>query len=90
MTAAPPDQFAVADKEAEALAAARSDLSNNDDARTQLRREMMGVEFKMALRNFREGLRGMIRVSPLTSVITAALIGAAWSRRGRRRRPVRR
>ena len=89
MTVAPPDQFPVADKEAQALAAARADLSDNDNARNQLRREVMGVELKMALRDLREGLRGMIRVSPLTSVITAALIGAAWSRRSRRR-PVRR
>ncbi len=89
MSAAPPDQFDVADKAAQALAGAHAQLTANDDTRKQLRREVAGAEFRLALRNLREGLRGMIRVSPLLSIATAALLGAAWSRRGRRR-PIRR
>ena len=89
MSAAPPDQFDVVDKAAESLAGARAQLAANDDERSQLQRQMMGAEFRLALRDLRDGVRGMIRVSPLLSVATAALIAAFWARRGRRR-PVRR
>jgi hypothetical protein len=87
MSAAPADQFAVA--ETQALEDARTRLSSNDDTRADLQREVMGAELKLALKDLREGVRGMIRVSPLTSVFAAALIGMVMARR-RRRRDVRR
>ena len=85
MSAAPPDEFAVAATAPETLATAQAELSVNDDERLQLRRKMAVTELRLAVRDLQQGLRGMIRVSPLLSVATAALIGAAWSRRGRRR-----
>jgi hypothetical protein len=87
MTVATPDQFV--DKTAQALAEARADLSAADDARAELKSKAAGVELKLALRDLREGVRGMIRVSPLISVFVAAAFGAAWARSGRKR-PVRR
>ena len=89
MSTAPPESSIVADEATQALAGARADLSSNDEARTQLRREMTGAQLALALRDLREGVRGMIRVSPLISVMTAAIVGAVWARR-RPRKPVRR
>ncbi len=90
MSAEPLDQFTVADSDAKALAGATSDLAHHNDARAQLRREVAGVELRQAMKDLREGVRGMIRVSPLLSVMTAAFIGAAWARRGPRRPAARR
>jgi Flp pilus assembly protein CpaB len=89
MSAAPLDKFTVANKDAAALAGARADMSANEDEHSKLQRKVTGAELRLALRDLRDGVRGMIRVSPLISVATAALIGAAWARRGRRR-PVKR
>ena len=81
MTIAPPEFVETAK--------AREDLAANADARRQLRREVDKGELSLAARNLTEGLRGVIRVAPLVSVLAGVALGVAWGRRGRRR-PVRR
>ena len=76
---------ALADKTAQTLETARADLARNETERQNLQRKAAGAELGLALRDLKEGLRGMIRVSPLVSVFAAAVLGAAWARRRPRR-----
>ena len=72
---------------ANGLDTAESDLAANVEERTQLRREADKAQFRVAAHDLAEGLRGLIRVAPFASVVTAVALGLMWGRR-RPRRPL--
>jgi hypothetical protein len=71
-----------------AAGAARVALDANVEARTQLRREVGKREFRLAIHDLAEGLRGIIRAAPLAALLAG--VSAGYMLRGRRRGPVRR
>ncbi len=73
----------------EAAATAHAELAAADDERTRLRGETDKVEFRVAMHDLAEGLRGMIRVAPFASVAAGVVLGMLLRRR-RRPRPMRR
>ena len=72
---------------ANGLDTVESDLAANVEERTQLRREADKAQFRVAAHDLAEGLRGLIRVAPFASVVTAVALGLMWGRR-RPRRPL--
>jgi hypothetical protein len=64
-------------------------LAPEREERRDLRRAVDKLELRLALRDLTEGVRGLIRVTPLTAVFAATLLGMALARR-RRRPPLRR
>ena len=66
-------------------------LFANADARRDLRRKADKVELRLAFRELTDGVRGLIRVAPLTAVFAGIAIGIGLGKRSRvRRAPLRR
>ena len=68
------------------LPEASADLVAEVETRKELRRAADKAEFRVALHDMAEGLRGLIRVAPFVSIGLAASLGMLWSRR-RARKP---
>ena len=64
-------------------------LAPEGEERRNLRRAVDKLELRLALRDLAEGVRGLIRVTPLTAVFAATLLGMSLARRRRRPRPKR-
>jgi hypothetical protein len=60
-------------------------LAANADARSQLRRQVDRREFRLAIRDLAQGLRGVIRAAPVSAVLVGIAFGACLSARMRRR-----
>jgi hypothetical protein len=71
-----PDQQLSAEQEA---------LFANADVRRDLRRRADKLELRLAFRELADGIRGMIRVAPLTAVFTGIAIGIGLAKRSRAR-----
>jgi hypothetical protein len=78
MAAASRDRMKAAEAENDALAA-------DADARARLREQADKRQLRAALRDLTEGVRGMVRVAPLTAVVVG--VAAGMLLRGRKRRP---
>jgi hypothetical protein len=76
-----PDDELSADQEA---------LFANADARRDMRRKADKVELRLAFRELTDGVRGLIRVAPLTAVVAGVVLGIGLGKRSRARRPPRR
>src|SRR5437763_809869 len=61
-------------------------LAENADTRDKLQDEADKRQLRVALHDLAEGVRGMIRVSPLASVIGGIAFGMMLARRRRRHR----
>ena len=66
---------------------ALADLAAHADAGAKIRREADKAELRLALRELAEGMRGIVRVAPLTAVLAGVAAGMLLSRRRRPRRP---
>jgi len=61
-------------------------LFANADARRDIRRRADKVEMRLAFRELTDGVRGLIRVAPLTAVLAGIVIGVGLGKRSRTRR----
>jgi hypothetical protein len=67
-------------------AAAETDaFEASADARAELRQQADKRQLRLAMRDLAEGVRGFIRVAPLTTVVVGFAVGMLL--RGRKRRP---
>jgi hypothetical protein len=80
--------------EADAVQETLPDLSSdqqalfaNADVRRDLRRKADKVELRLAFRELTDGVRGLIRVAPLTFVLAGVLLGVGLGKRSQTRRP---
>ena len=73
------------DEAAQEREEALAGLAAHAEAGARIRREVDKTELRLAMRELAEGLRGMIRVAPLTSVLAGLATGLVIS--ARRRRP---
>ena len=71
------------------LDASLEGLATERSERKEARRALDKLELRLAFRDLAEGLRGLIRVTPLTAVFAATLFGMALARRRRRPPPKR-
>ena len=81
MNAAASAESRIAEAEVRSLDA----LDANADARADLRQEADKRQLRLAMRDLVEGLRGVVRVAPLTALIVGVAAGMVL--RGRKRRP---
>jgi hypothetical protein len=72
-----PDSELSADQEA---------LFANANVRRDLRRKADKVELRLAFRELMDGVRGLIRVAPLTAVLAGVVLGIGLGKRSRARR----
>ncbi len=79
---------AIDDAIAAETAASLDDLAENAVARSNLRRQVNKREFRLAIHDLAEGLRGIVRVAPVTAVLAGVAAGLMIGKR--RRRHVRR
>lgn len=61
-------------------------IAANAETHDELREEADKRELRLAVHNLAEGVRGMIRVNPLSSILVGVAVGMMLSRRRRRRR----
>jgi len=81
LSAAASAEGRVAEAEVRSLDA----LDANADARADLRLEADKRQLRLAMRDLVEGVRGVVRVAPLTAVVVG--LAAGMLLRGRKRRP---
>ena len=65
--------------------AAQSSLVAHAALGDRIRHQADVAQLRLAMRNLTEGVRGMIRVSPLSSVFLGVVFGIALGKRGIRR-----
>ncbi len=68
------------------LSADQEQLFANADERRDLRRKADKVELRLAFRELTDGVRGLIRVAPLTAVLAGIVVGVGLGKRSRTRR----
>jgi glutamine synthetase adenylyltransferase len=73
------------DRVAEAEVRSLEALDANAEARAGLRQQADKQQLRIAVRDLVEGVRGMVRVAPLTAVVVG--LAAGMLLRGRKRRP---
>jgi hypothetical protein len=78
---------AAASEVEEELSVDQEALFANAGVRRDLRRRADKVELRLAFRDLTDGVRGLIRVAPLTAVLAGVALGIGLGKRSRPRRP---